>query len=122
MRLRGWVYIITNDGMPELIKIGYSMKDPWLRAEELANTGAAHPYRVLYDALTFEPRDIEQSTHAKLASRRVGREWFSCSVDDAIQAILDVIREDSLLVETHHRTEGPVVSTAGAKRSARLGN
>lgn len=47
--MRGWVYIITNKSMPGLVKIGYTMKDPELRAAELYNTGSPHPYKVDYD-------------------------------------------------------------------------
>lgn len=73
--------------MPGLVKVGFSTKAPMLRAKELANTGAPHPYEVLYDALVEEPRMIEASAHALLESHREGREWFRCSVEQAIQAI-----------------------------------
>jgi len=42
--MKGWVYIIANKAMPGLVKVGYSMKDPELRAAELNNTGSPHPY------------------------------------------------------------------------------
>jgi hypothetical protein len=123
MRLRGWVYVITNEAMPGLIKIGYSMKDPWLRAAELANTGAPHPYQVVYDALTFDPRDIEQAVHERLAKNRAGREWFKCSVDEAIEVILEVSdSNDIVLIETHHRPDGSAVSTNQADRAAKREN
>jgi hypothetical protein len=31
----GWVYIITNESMPGLVKVGYSSKHPEYRAAEL---------------------------------------------------------------------------------------
>ena len=31
----GWVYILTNEAIPGLVKIGYTMKDPAIRAEDL---------------------------------------------------------------------------------------
>ncbi len=49
MGTRGWIYIITNKAMPGLLKIGFSTKDPLLRAKELANTGSLHAYVVEYD-------------------------------------------------------------------------
>ncbi|KFC76184.1 GIY-YIG nuclease family protein [Massilia sp. LC238] len=44
--MKGWVYVITNKAIPDLVKVGYSRKDPELRAAELNNTGAPHPYMV----------------------------------------------------------------------------
>lgn len=122
MKLRGWVYIITNEAMPGLVKIGYSMKDPLLRALELANTGAPRPYIVAYDVLTFDPRGIEQAAHQRLKDLRSGKEWFRCSIEDAIRIIMDVSESDdesSVLVETRHLEARQVVSTSGADRAAK---
>lgn len=87
MRIRGWVYVIRNKAMPGLVKVGFSTKDPMLRAKELANTGAPHPYEVIYDALVEEPRGVEALVHSFLQKHREGREWFRCSVVVAVNAI-----------------------------------
>lgn len=87
MSVRGWVYVIVNKAMPGLVKVGFSTKDPILRACELGNTGIPHPYEVMYDALVDSPREIEQSVHRALQKEREGREWFRCSLETAIQAI-----------------------------------
>jgi hypothetical protein len=64
--MRGWVYIITTKSMPRLLKVGFSTKDPLLRAEDLNNTGNPYPYKVEYDVLVNEPREIEKITHTAL--------------------------------------------------------
>lgn len=87
MGIRGWVYIITNKAMPDLVKVGYSTKDPQLRAAELNHTGTPHPYLVQFDMLIENPREIEQLAHAHLSEYREGKEWFRCSVDQAVSAI-----------------------------------
>jgi hypothetical protein len=87
MPVRGWIYVITNKAMPGLHKIGFSTKDPVLRAEELGHTGSPHPYTVLYDALVEDARGIEQAVHRLLNDKREGKEWFRCSVAEAIEAI-----------------------------------
>ena len=87
MPIRGWVYVITNKAMPNLVKIGYSTKDPALRARELAGTGTPHPFQVVFDVLVENPRNVEQSAHALLVGRREGKEWFRCSEADAIAAV-----------------------------------
>lgn len=73
--------------MPGLVKIGYSTKDPILRAKELAGTGNPHSYRLVFDLLVENPRDVEKATHAKLRGEREGKEWFRCSHAVAIEAI-----------------------------------
>lgn len=93
--MKGWVYVITNRAMPGLVKVGYSSKDPELRAAELNHTGAPYPYLVEYEALVEEPFSIEQRTHRSLShlhegeryQKGVGVEWFNCSVEEAISAI-----------------------------------
>jgi hypothetical protein len=37
--MKGWVYIISNKAMPDLVKVGFSTKDPQLRAQEFDNAG-----------------------------------------------------------------------------------
>ena len=88
--MKGWVYVISNNAMQGLVKVGFSTKDPDLRAEELNHTGSPHPYEVEYDMLIEEPREIEQKTHQLLSSKREGKEWFRCSAEEAIAAIKQV--------------------------------
>jgi hypothetical protein len=88
--VRGWIYVITNEAMPHLVKVGFSTKDPHQRAKELGGTGIPHPYRVAYDLLVYAPRDLEKRVHQKLADMREGKEWFRCSVAHAIEAIKSV--------------------------------
>jgi ssDNA-binding Zn-finger/Zn-ribbon topoisomerase 1 len=85
--MKGWVYIISNKAMPEILKIGYSTKDPKLRAEELNHTGSPHPYVVEYEILIEEPYQIEQRIHKMLSATKEGKEWFRCSVKEATAAI-----------------------------------
>ena len=85
--MKGWVYIISNPAMPGLIKVGYSTKDPALRARELNNTGAPHAYLVEYEMLIEDPFQVEQQAHKSLRSFRENREWFRCSCEEAIAAI-----------------------------------
>ncbi|MHB0917918.1 MAG: GIY-YIG nuclease family protein [Thiobacillus sp.] len=87
MPIRGWVYIISNKAMPGLIKVGYSTKDPQLRASELNHTGSPHPYFVEYDVLVTNPKDMETKTHSALSNKREGKEWFRCSVNEAINTV-----------------------------------
>ncbi|MCL5269083.1 MAG: GIY-YIG nuclease family protein [bacterium] len=97
MGIRGWVYVIENKSMPGLVKIGYSTKDPILRAGELRNTGTPYPYIVVYDVLVEEPRDHEQRLHKVFEEKREGKEWFRCSAKDAIYKIREIIGDKALI-------------------------
>jgi 5-formaminoimidazole-4-carboxamide-1-beta-D-ribofuranosyl 5'-monophosphate synthetase len=83
--------------MPDLLKVGFSSKDPELRARELDNTGIPFPYVVEYDFLVSSPRDIEQQVHMRLNHKREGKEWFRCSLPEAVEAIRSVVDTDGLL-------------------------
>lgn len=89
--MKGWVYVITNKAMPNLVKVGYSMKDPEIRAKEFDHTGAPHPYVVDYDILVEQPREIEQKVHSRLQTFREGKEWFRCSIEEAIGSIRAIV-------------------------------
>lgn len=88
--MKGWVYIITNPAMPRLVKIGYSLKDPELRAQELSSSGVPHEYEVDYAILVDEPRDLEQRLHEHLKNINEGKEWFRCSAEQVVATIRDV--------------------------------
>jgi hypothetical protein len=93
MLIRGWVYVMFNEAMPDLVKVGFTLKDPILRAAELDSTGSPIAPKVVYEVLIVSPRDVEQSVHAKLKPKHEGKEWFRCSADEAICAIRDTIAE-----------------------------
>ena len=85
--MKGWVYVISNPSMPNIVKIGYSLKDPILRAQELDNTGVPYPFDVDYSVLVDEPRDLEQRVHERLKGINAGKEWFKCSPESAATTI-----------------------------------
>jgi hypothetical protein len=98
--MKGWVYVITNKAMPDLVKVGYSMTDPDLRAKELNHTGSPHPYLVEYELLIDEPRQVEQKTHKLLSAKHEGKEWFRCTPEEAVVAIRQ-IAGDRIITETN---------------------
>lgn len=100
--IRGWVYVLSNRAMPDIVKIGYSTKDPSLRADELGGTGLPHPFVVEYDVLISEPRDVEQQVHKQLQDHHEGKEFFRISVIQAIECIRKIasIQKKNILLET----------------------
>ncbi len=88
----GWVYVITNDSMPELVKIGFTTRHPRERAKELEGTNVPGSFVVEYAALVEQPRDLEYDVQKHLSSfgLRVDKEWFRCDVGIAIWSIGEV--------------------------------
>ena len=80
---KGWVYVLTNEFMPGLLKIGFSRRDPKIRAEELyKKMRMPGEFIVRYKALVKNPKEIENLVHKKLNSKRVNsrREFFKCKI------------------------------------------
>ena len=96
-RVRGWVYVLTNKSMLGLVKVGFSTKDPALRAKELSGTGNPHSHDLAYDLLAHDPFDIEQRTHTRLGQYQEGKEWFRCTIEVAIAAIRLEADQDKIL-------------------------
>jgi hypothetical protein len=88
-RFRGWVYVMDNEAMPEVVKVGYTLDDPVNRAWELRSTGNPYAYVVQYHALVDNPRGLERAVHEKLRQFRGEGEWFAVSLTQAISAIRD---------------------------------
>jgi hypothetical protein len=96
MNIRGWVYIFTNESMPGLVKVGFTLKDPTLRAKELGGAGLPHPYIVEFEAFVTNPREVEQKTHRALRNVHENKEWFRCSIAHAVSSIRVAAGSDAI--------------------------
>lgn len=82
----GFVYVMTNQSMPGLVKVGFTTRPPSLRAQELsAATGVPGSFVVEYYAEHADARMQEGYFHDDNAQFRVdGSEFFSMSLEAAI--------------------------------------
>lgn len=88
----GCVYILKNEAMPGLIKIGYTKENAEKRANELYTTGVPQRFEVVYELNGLESEQyvkLEGEIHKELAQYRVNpqREFFKYPADDAIQLL-----------------------------------
>ena len=58
----GWIFVLGNEAMPGLVKIGYTMKDPTIRAEDLSKETGIPTFVVVYKALVPKPYQVEQAS------------------------------------------------------------
>lgn len=90
-RLGGFVYVLSNPSMAGVLKIGFTTGTPEERALELsAATGVPTKFKVEWaQAVTCDPKIVEQRVHAQLRRKKAGKEFFKVTVEEAQSAILD---------------------------------
>lgn len=82
----GYVYILTNSSMPNLIKIGKTARDSRERAKELSKTSVPTPFKVAFEIFSINYNELEKNIHDELSDFRVSsnREFFTYPLDKAI--------------------------------------
>ena len=88
-----------NPSLVGLVKIGFSTKDPAIRARELSNTAVPRQYSVAYEALVESPRDLEQRVHSRLKSHRDSKEFFRITPEVALEAIQAVASDIGAILQ-----------------------
>lgn len=90
---KGWVYVLTNEFMPGIVKIGKTTRSVERRAEELYQTGVPAPFVEAYSAMAPDCLAIEMALHAHFDERRVNasREFFRVSVAEVRQQIEEMV-------------------------------
>lgn len=83
------VYILTNESMPEYIKIGLTRGDVKKRMRELDRTGTPLPFEVHFAATVENAKREEEWLHSIFADRRArnNREFFKMSPEYATLAL-----------------------------------
>lgn len=87
-----YIYVLSNETMPGLVKIGFTMNKPTDRARQInAATGVAMDFDVEYQYPCFNAHELEKVIHIYLEQSgfRVNKkkEFFNISVTEAISVI-----------------------------------
>lgn len=88
-----YIYILTNDTMPGLVKIGFTKNKPSERVKQInAATGVPLDFEVKYQYPCFNAHDLEQEIHRYLENELGNRtnrnkEFFNMTVEQAISVI-----------------------------------
>lgn len=96
----GSVYILSNNAMPGILKIGHTTRMVEERAEELSKqTGVPEKFVVEYDWLVENPEQYERLIHANLKKYRISedKEFFRIEKDLAQKACQRIIRGSELI-------------------------
>jgi hypothetical protein len=84
------IYILTNNSMPNLIKIGYTKRDDLnIRVKELYTTGVPLPFNIYYACLVEDSQKTEDILHELFIENRINkkREFFQLDPDKVITAL-----------------------------------
>ena len=90
LRCKGYIYILENEFMPGLLKIGKTKQQPVKRARDISR-GINIPgkFTVSYKRIVSEYTECERTIHKLLSDYRYNedREFFSISLNDAVRII-----------------------------------
>lgn len=106
----GFVYILYNEGMPGLLKIGYTNRAPNERARELsAPSGVPYDFQVLAYFEMEDAHEYEQKIHRDFCHTRPNpcREFFFVSapelqqITSCLMSVADTHYANSRLLKQH---------------------
>ncbi len=86
----GWVYVLTNPGLPGVIKIGRTTRDTLTRSTELLREyGTVYPFAVASRHAVSDCVAVEAAAHLLLDRCRLpASELFRCDMATAQRAVL----------------------------------
>ena len=89
---KGIIYILKNECIPGLLKIGFTTKDAYSRAKEISTaTGVPKPFEVKFIYECNDPYSVEQEIHNELngVGKRINRkrEFFELELQEAIKLV-----------------------------------
>jgi hypothetical protein len=86
------VYVLTNEAMPGLVKIGITNGDVATRLKQLDTTGTPLPFECFYAAEVKDAIVVERAIHRAFGDHRVrqNREFFKISPDKP-KAIIELL-------------------------------
>lgn len=93
----GFVYVLGNESMPGIYKIGMTEKAPMERMEQLSMaTACPTPFWLAMFVQVEDPRDSERMIHKELDRSRVNRsrEFFRATLGEIALAIRECFGED----------------------------
>lgn len=105
----GSIYILSNQKMKGLLKIGLSTRAVQERVAELNSaTGVPAPFELEAYFLSTDPEDHERQIHTMLAEHRVsGKEFFEVPVNKALQVAESVCRRPPTYLNPRNAATNP---------------
>ncbi|CAK8715061.1 hypothetical protein GCAAIG_04435 [Candidatus Electronema halotolerans] len=102
--INGYVYILSNPCMPNLVKIGFTTRNIYERISELnSSSGIPEPFVIEAAFCSINPKKDEQIIHAELDKNRTNRnrEFFQFEPLDAIDKIVKILEKQPDYIGTN---------------------
>lgn len=92
---RGYIYVLANSAMPDLVKVGKTTRTPSERAAELSKvTGVPTPFIVVYEQLVDDCTAAEEFVHTVLEQQGFresnNREFFRATPNEVIRIVMNL--------------------------------
>ena len=103
----GIVYILTNPAMPNIVKIGMTVRsEVELRMSELYTTGVPVPFECSFAGKVKDVKKVEKAFHKAFAPYRINpkREFFEIEDSQAI-ALLELICDEDVTPEINEELD-----------------
>lgn len=89
----GFIYILSNSMMKDVYKVGFTERNPDVRAKEISRSmGLPADFLVEKYWRTVDPYIVEQRVHQELNSYHKGNEFFEGEFDEFINIISHVVQ------------------------------
>lgn len=100
MSEEGYIYILTNEYVPTLVKIGYTNRDPLTRANELSSTtGVPGKWVIVKYWYVQDPEAWERKLFSELSSFRETGEFFNLDSSLAEKLVFDILHNNKAVDE-----------------------
>jgi T5orf172 domain len=99
--MRGYLYILSNNAMPNLFKIGFTTRTITERIRELSSTGVPGAFEVEFFAEVDDAYTLEKTVHNKLSRQRYDNEFFRCELRTAVRVAKESIMENGYDILSH---------------------
>lgn len=87
----GYLYILSNESMPGMVKIGRTERQPEVRSQELRTTGVPQPFKLEHFVFVDDCVSAELEIHVLLEHKGFrtspDREFFGIPVAEAIEVV-----------------------------------
>ena len=101
----GYVYVMSNEAMLGIYKIGCTSRNPDERANDLNTTGVPKPFVVEYCINIDNYVNIEKLVHNELSAYNFGKEFFKCDLEKCILTIKHVADRNSRYSEWYRNPQ-----------------
>lgn len=94
----GYIYVLINESLKDLVKIGKTALSSSERARQLSsNTGIPTPFKVAYEIFSEDCDNLERKIHLELDDFRVNknREFFKYPLNKTIEIIQKLAQKDN---------------------------